>query len=425
MTAFDGRHASLGDAVVADPPIAGYAGTKGRSIVGRLVQPLVLSALNHWSTGRLTAHLPDGRTREWGPAGATPHATVWVEHERFFKEFVFRSDLGAGESYMNGDWRVDDLPTFLELIVRNQGVLTGDTWLTRLLNVPSDVVHRLRRNTRGGSRRNIRAHYDLSNDLFGLFLDQSMVYSSAMFAHPDERLEEAQLRKLRAMADRVGLRAGDHVLEIGCGWGAFAMLAAREYGCRVTGVTISAEQLELARARVAAAGLADRIEIRLCDYRDLQGRFDHIVSIEMLEAVGRAHWPDYFRACERVLAPGGRLALQVIAMPDPRFERYARHCDWIQKYIFPGGLLPSAGELCRAAAVPSLTIRHLEDIGPHYGPTLARWRRMFLDRIDDVRRLGFDERFIRMWDFYLGSCEAWFRTRAIGNLQVVFARIGE
>jgi len=321
---------------------------------------------------------------------------------------------------------VDDLPRFIGLALANQAALAMESPLTRLLNVPNDLRHRLRGNTRAGSRRNIHAHYDLSNELFALFLDPSMTYSSAVFASPGDTLAQAQQRKFARIADRLGIGPGDHVLEIGSGWGSLAIEAARTYGCRVTGITISQEQFDLATRRVREAGLSNRIEIRLCDYRDVRGRFDRIVSIEMLEAVGREHWAAFFEACDRALAPGGQVGIQTISMPDHRFDEYARHCDWIQKYVFPGGLLPSISEMCRAMGRrTALTIRHVDDIAPHYAETLARWRQTFFARLPEVRALGFDDRFVRMWDFYLASCEALFRTRSLGTLQLVLGRAGE
>jgi cyclopropane-fatty-acyl-phospholipid synthase len=351
---------------------------------------------------------------------------MWIHRERFFRELALRGDLGAGESYMAGDWRADDLAQFIGLVLLNQDAVTMESWVTRIANLRNDALHRLRRNTRSGSRRNIGAHYDLSNDLFALFLDPSMTYSSAVFEQDGEPLQRAQERKFARFGEWLGIGPGDHVLEIGCGWGACAIYLARTYGCRVTGITISREQLDLATRRVRDAGLSERVDLRLCDYRDLRGRFDRIVSIEMLEAVGREHWPAFFETCNAVLAPGGLIGVQTISMPDHRFEAYARHCDWIQKYIFPGGLLPSISELCRAMGQrTSFTIRRIDDVAPHYAETLHRWRHAFLERLADVRALGFDDRFIRMWDFYLASCEAAFRTRTLGDLQLVLGRAGE
>lgn len=398
-----------------------------RDLLGATLRPAVLRALRDWQAGRLTVHLPDGTVHAVGGADAEPHATLRVARDAFFADFVLRGDIGAGESYMAGDWSTDDLPTFIELALLNQqAVGRDDSWITALMNVPNDIAHWLRRNTRQGSRRNIQRHYDLSNDLFALFLDPSMTYSAAVFDSPGEDLTRAQERKFARFGEALRLGPADHVLEIGCGWGAFAVFAARTYGCRVTGITISREQFDLATSRVAAAGLGDRVDVRLCDYRDVTGAFDKIVSIEMLEAVGREHWPVFFAACDERLRPGGLVGIQTISMPDHRFEAYARHCDWIQKYIFPGGLLPSVSELCRAMAGRTrFTLRRVDDIAPHYATTLARWRSTFFSRVDDVRALGFDDRFIRMWDFYLATCEAAFRTRFLGTLQLVIGRAGE
>jgi cyclopropane-fatty-acyl-phospholipid synthase len=252
-----------------------------------------------------------------------------------------------------------------------------------------------------------------------------MTYSSALFEWHGQPLADAQRSKYRALAEKARLRPGEHVLEIGCGWGGFALFAAAEYGCRVTGITISRRQLRMARERVAAAGLRDRVEIRLQDYRDLAGRFDKVVSIEMFEALGQEHWPLFFGKLDEVLAPDGIVALQTISIPDHRFEEYTRHCDWIQKHIFPGGLLASVHHVTGAMIRSSrLNLHHLEDIGVHYALTLSRWRAAFLARVDDVRALGFDERFVRMWDYYLAVCEAMFETRRLGDLQLVFTRQG-
>lgn len=395
-------------------------------LIARLAKRSALRALPRLQSGRLTVHLPDGSTHSAGDPNASRHATLWIEDDAFFREYALRGDIGAGEAYMDGLWRADDLPAFLEIALLNEQAIPQTSWVTKLLNVPRDVQHLLRPNTRGGSRRNIRAHYDLSNELFGLFLDETMTYSAAVHADTSEPLEAAQRRKFDRLCDALGLGPDDHVLEIGCGWGGFALHAATTRGCRVTGITVSREQFEFAAARVAAQGLGARVDLRLCDYRDVTGQYSAIVSIEMLEAVGRAHWAQFFEVCDARLAPGGRMAIQTIAMPDHRFAEYARHADWIQTYIFPGGMLPSVGELCRAAAAATrLNIRWMDDIGPHYARTLAEWRRRFLDRLDEVHGLGFDERFVRMWDYYLSSCEAMFRTRVISNLHVTFGRTGD
>jgi cyclopropane-fatty-acyl-phospholipid synthase len=409
-------------ALASSPAPAGWLD----AALARLAEPRLAGSFRRWSAGSLTVRWADGRTGTFGAAGATPHVTLHVHHPALYRKFLLRGDLGAGESYMDGDWSVDDLPRFIDLVLRNPQCFALDSALSRAANVGNDLLHRARANTRAGSRRNIRAHYDLSNEFFALFLDESMTYSSAVFGDPRESLGEAQARKYRRLADAAGVRRGDRVLEIGCGWGAFALLLAREYGADVTAVTVSERQHELARARVAAAGLDDRIDIRLCDYRDVTGAYDRIVSVEMLEAVGREYWPSFFETCHRVLAPGGRVAVQTIAIGSHRFDEYAKHCDWIQKYIFPGGLLPSLLELTKAAARRTpLGIHALEDVGLHYARTLAEWRARFLARLDEVRALGFDDRFTRMWDYYLSSCEAAFATRTLSTYQLVLARDGE
>jgi cyclopropane-fatty-acyl-phospholipid synthase len=396
------------------------------ALVARFAVPRLLRTLHDsWGTGHLAVEMPDGRVHRFGPADSSRSARIRVKSPAFFRRLLLGGDMGVGESYVDGEWEADDLAAFLTLAAENEDELGIAGRLTRVLNLGHDVVHLLRRNTRRGSRRNIAAHYDLSNDFFALFLDETMTYSSALFEHEDQPLADAQRHKYRALADKAQLGPGDHVLEVGCGWGGFALLAAREYGCRVTGITVSARQHALARARIAEAGLEDRVEIRLQDYRDVAGTFDKIVSIEMFEALGREHWPVFFRKLDEVLAPRGLVALQAISLPDFRFEAYARHCDWIQRYIFPGSLLASLHHVTGAMSqVSRLGVHHLEDIGPHYALTLARWRETFRSRLEEVRALGFDDRFVRMWDYYLAACQAYFATRRLSDLQLVLTRPG-
>ncbi len=396
------------------------------ALIARLVVPRLLDTLHaSWSVGRLLVELPDARVQAFGPETAARRARIRIKSPAFFRRLLLGGDMGVGESYVEGQWEADDLPAFLTLAAENEDRLTVVTPLTKLLNVGHDVVHLLRRNTRRGSRKNIAAHYDLSNEFFALFLDETMTYSSALFEFEGQPLAEAQRNKYRSLAEKVQLSPGDHVLEVGCGWGGFALYAAREFGCRVTGITVSERQHSLARARVAEAGLGDRVEIRLQDYRDVTGTFEKIVSIEMFEALGREHWPVFFGKLNQVLAPDGLVALQAISLPDHRFEEYARHCDWIQRYIFPGSLLASLHHVTGAMSrVSRLGVHHLEDIGPHYALTLSRWRQAFLSKLDRVRALGFDDRFIRMWDFYLAACEAYFASRRLGDVQLVLTRPG-
>jgi cyclopropane-fatty-acyl-phospholipid synthase len=280
----------------------------------------------------------------------------------------------------------------------------------------------MERNTPVGARANIARHYDLSNDLFAAFLDETMTYSCAVF-EPGDSLADAQRRKYDAMCDLAGVGEHDHVLEIGTGWGGMAMHAAATRGCRVTSITISREQKQLAEQRVRAAGLERRVEILLCDYRQLYGRFDKIVSIEMFEAVGEEYWPEYFAVCDRLLAPGGRMALQTITMPDARYRASRRSYTWVHKYIFPGGLIPSERAIARALERGSrLRVSSATEIGHHYPATLRAWRERFLARYEEVRGLGFDETFRRTWEFYLAYCEAGFRHGAIGDVQLVLER---
>jgi cyclopropane-fatty-acyl-phospholipid synthase len=346
---------------------------------------------------------------------------VVTRPEEFFLRLGRDQLIGFGESYLTGAWDAEDLTGFLTGLASHVADLVPQP-LQRLRSLVFRGTPTAHRPSQDHTRELIAHHYDLSNDLFRLFLDESMTYSCALWQQGDT-LEQAQERKLRAICGKLRLHPGDHVLEIGCGWGSFALMAAGEYGARVVGVTLSQQQLELARERVAAAGLADRVEIRLQDYRTVEGRFSKIASIEMLEAIGYAQYPTFFAACDRLLAPGGLAAIQVIGMPDQRFERYRRKEDWIQRYIFPGSLLPSLEALQTAMSRASgLMVVGLDEIGPHYAETLKAWRERFLASLPEVRALGFDDRFVRIWDFYLASCEALFRTRAIRDMQLVLGR---
>ena len=409
---------------------ANRAEPSAASVADRMMAPVarrrLLASLAALQVGRLTVHLPDTSIVEAGDPDSDLHATMWITRDAFFRKFALGGDLGAGESYMDGDWRTDDLCRFVELILRNQAYLPLDSWLSRVLNLPSDWLHVRRRNSRRGSRRNIGAHYDLSNELFATFLDPSMAYSSAVFHSGDESLADAQRQKFERWCEALRIGPLDHVLEIGSGWGGFAMHAARTRGCRVTGITVSAEQLALSRQRVATAGLADRVSFEFCDYRDVRGQYSRVVSIEMIEAVGEHYWPSYFKKIDEVLAPGGLAGIQSITMVDHRFDDYRKHCDWIQTYIFPGGLLPSIREVASVcAAGTQLGVIALEDRALDYARTLLAWRREFFARLDRVRELGFDDRFIRMWEYYLATCEAAFRTRNLGLVHFVLARAGD
>ncbi len=332
-------------------------------------------------------------------------------------------ETGAGEAYMDGHWSSPDMPRLLRLAALNREALALSAgWWRVPLQVPRTIAHRLRRNSVDQSRRNIAAHYDLGNDFYRLFLDETMTYSCAVFASPDQSLADAQRNKYRVMAERAGLAAGMHVLEIGTGWGGFALYAAGELGCRVTTITISNAQRDLAMARVRAAGLEDRVRVELRDYREVDGTYDAVVSIEMLEAVGAEYFETFFEACDRALAPGGKMSLQVITFPDVAYEPQRRGANWIQTYIFPGGLLPSLAVIERATRRTNLLITSSQDIGAHYVRTLAAWRSGFLAELDAVRSQGFDERFIRMWEYYLALSEAGFATGLCQDQQIVLEK---
>jgi cyclopropane-fatty-acyl-phospholipid synthase len=324
---------------------------------------------------------------------------------------------------MDGLWSSPDLPALLRVAALNREALSlPKGWWRLPMQLQKTIAHRTRRNTIAGSRRNIEAHYDLGNDFYRLFLDETLTYSSAVFTSPDQSLADAQRTKYRVIAERAGLRGGEHVLEIGSGWGGFALYAAGELGCRVTSITVSPEQHRLANRRVRDAGLADRVRIELRDYREIEGTYDAIVSIEMLEAVGAEYFTTFFEACDRALRPGGRMSLQVITFPDVSYEPQRRGANWIQTYIFPGGLLPSLAEIERSLHGTQLLVRRADDIAASYVRTLQAWRTAFLARLDDVRALGFDERFIRMWDYYLAISEAGFDTGVCQDYQILLEK---
>ena len=367
--------------------------------------------------GTLALRLPDGSERCFGDG---PEVSMRIDNWRLLDRIARSPKLALGESYQGGEWRSDDLVPLLELLLRNAGPgAERHTWWRRFAEA------RPRVNRRTGllaARRNIARHYDLGNDLFRLFLDETMTYSCALFAHEGESLEDAQRRKLRTICEKLELGPDDHVLEIGCGWGSFALVAAGEYGARVTAATISRAQAELARSRIAEAGLESRVKVVERDFRELSGTYTAIASIEMLEAVGEKLWPAFFAQCDRLLAPDGRACIQTIVVPDERFARYRSSPDWIERHIFPGCLIPSRAALHEALRPTRLRAGDEEEIGRNYARTLRAWRDRFHAGLTDVRALGYDERFIRTWDFYLASCEALFSTETMRDAQLVLAR---
>ena len=356
----------------------------------------------------------------------TLRATVWVNDPAFYRSVAANGSVGAGEAFMDGLWQCDDLVALMRMLVRNRDLLDAmERGPARLAGMVMRAWHALRRNTRGGSRKNIAAHYDLGNEFFSLFLDDNLMYSSAIYAGESDTLEQASTRKLDRICRKLDLRASDRVVEIGTGWGGFALHAAKNFGCHVTTTTISREQYDLARRRVQESGLGERVSVLLEDYRDLQGRFDKLVSIEMVEAIGHHYLRDYFGKVSTLLAPEGMALIQAITIEDHRYEQALRAVDFIKRYIFPGSFIPSVSAMTSAMAQSSdLKLFHCEDIGPSYALTLAAWRERFHRRIAEVRALGYDERFARMWDFYLAYCESGFRERSTGDVQMLLVKPG-
>ena len=354
-------------------------------------------------------------------------ATIRVHDSRFYSDLALGGNVGAGEAYMAGSWTTDDLTSLVQIMIRNRDVTEGiDGGLARLAAPVRRFAHYLNRNTRTGSRRNIAAHYDLGNEFFELILDRElMMYSCAIFERPDATLEEASAAKVDRICRKLDLGPHDHVIEIGTGWGGFAIHAAKNYGCRVTTTTISRAQHDYAVKRIAAAGLSDRITVLLEDYRDLTGKFDKAVSIEMIEAVGHQFLDSYFRKCGELLKPDGMMLLQAITITDREYDGALKRVDFIKKYIFPGSFIPSVTALCDSITRSSdLRLFHLEDITPNYAETLKAWRLRLFQHLDSVRALGYPEEFIRMWEFYLCYCEGGFRERYIGDVQMLLTKPG-
>ncbi len=357
--------------------------------------------------GRLSVRLPDGRTLTAAGAAPGPEATVILQRWRPLRRLLIEGDIGFAEAYVDGDWTTPDLAALLEVGARNQNAIGFDAgFAVRLLR---RLAHRRRDNTRSGSRRNVRAHYDIGNEFYREWLDSGMTYSSALYTRNDESLEDAQVAKLDAMIAALSLAGGEQVLEIGCGWGSLAeRLAAR--GASVTGLTLSPAQRAYATARMAASGFAAGVELRLQDYRDVTGRFDRIVSVEMLEAVGEAYWPTFFRRLAMCLVPDGIGVLQFISIAEDRFDAYRAGVDFIQAHIFPGGLLPTVTAMQREAERAGLVLETVTQFAASYAATLAEWRRRFHAAWPRIAARGFDERFRRKWEYYLAYCEAGFRS---------------
>lgn len=393
--------------------------------IDRILRRQLIARLANLAHGRLVLRDALGTCELGNPAATNLVVHVDVLDSAFYRAVAAQGSVGAGEAYMDGLWRCDDLVALVRLLVRNRDLLDGmESGLARLGGFALRGWHALNRNTRTGSRRNIAAHYDLGNEFFKLFLSRDLMYSSAYWAAGDD-LESASTRKLELICRKLDLKPSDHVIEIGTGWGGFALHAAKHYGCRVTTTTISREQHALASERIAQAGLGDRVTLLLDDYRDLEGQYDKLVSIEMIEAIGAGYMDDYFAQVGKLLKPDGLALIQAITIEDHRYAQALKAVDFIKRFVFPGCFIPSIQAMLSAKARASdLALVAQEDFGGSYARTLQAWRERFMARLPDVRAQGFDERFIRMWEFYLAYCEGGFCERSIGVSHLVLAKPG-
>lgn len=382
----------------------------------------VLKAASKLGFGQLSVRLPDGRELVFQGEKDGTTASITIRSYKFAWPIALNGSIGAAEAFLSGYWESDDIVGVLELFAENRSVFTGALNGLSLPLLIERAGHLLRRNSRAGSKKNIHYHYDLGNNFYKRWLDPTMTYSSARFQNPGEDLSAAQHNKYRSLAENMELGPDHSVLEIGCGWGGFAEYAASEIGCNVTALTISKEQLDFARKRIFEKGLNEKVEVRYQDYRDVDEKFDRIASIEMFEAVGEQYWPAYFAKVRDALRPGGQAGLQIITIDDNSFETYRRGVDFIQRYIFPGGMLPSPSALKTQVTEAGLSWKTSTEFGLDYAETLARWRDRFLDAWPEIRELGFDERFRRMWEYYLAYCEAGFRSGNVDVTQLTLSR---
>lgn len=402
--------------VTAERPDIAARTPRGFSLLLRLLA-------SNWTFGRLTVVLPNGEIHRLEGTQPGPTATFDIKDYRFARRVLASGDIGFAEGYMAGEWESPQLAALLESFAHNYDHIRRLVDGNPLMRAVNWLSHRMNRNSRSGSRKNIHAHYDLGNAFYASWLDPTMTYSSARFTRPGMALDAAQREKYASLARLMALDSGQSVLEIGCGWGGFAEFAAKEIGARVTGITISREQYDFARQRMFNAGLTEQVDIQLIDYRDVEGRFDRVASIEMFEAVGQEYWPAYFGKIHDVLEPGGRAGLQIITIDDALFGGYNKRTDFIQKYIFPGGMLPSEESLKPVIVRADLDWREVERFGQDYADTLKLWDERFQAAWDDIRRMGgFDERFRRLWRFYLAYCEAGFRSARTDVIQLVLTR---
>lgn len=394
------------------------------NVVQNICKTIIFQLLQKIRVGQLTIWLTDGQEIHFGDRDSSLSADMTISDYRFFSDVVFRGEVGLGESFMQGMWNTKDIAGLFRIFIRNRHSLKeGYPVAAWLCSWTIRILDNARKNTQIGSRKNIEQHYDLSNEFFQKFLDPSMLYSCGIYSSEKDSCEAAQKNKINSIIQKAQIKVTDHVLEIGCGWCGFAVEAVKQTQCRLTGITVSRAQYELALNRIKSEGLEKNIELRLQDYREIKGLYDKIVSIEMLEAVGHRYFGKFFQCCDSLLKPGGLLVIQVITIPDQRYKEYRRERDWIQKYIFPGGLLPSVTVLCEAATkYSSFIMENLKDIGTNYAATLKDWREKYLSNIESISAMGFNNVFQRKWEYYLAICEAGFAERVLGDIQVVFRK---
>jgi cyclopropane-fatty-acyl-phospholipid synthase len=375
-------------------------------------------------TGCLSLHLPDGGIRVFGRVESGLKANIRINTYRFFPRLVFGGDVGFGEAYMAGEWDSNDITRLITLFIENRKAVSRGRFKTAFLSRAVNYINCVQgKNTLDKAREKIQIHYDIGNDFFRQFLDKSMTYSCGLFLTPQDTLAEAQKNKIDAVINKARIKATDHVLEIGCGWGSFSIEAAKQTGCRVTAITVSQAQFHFARDRVKREHLQDHIDILLCDYRQVSGRFDKIVSIEMLEAVGHEYFGTFFQCCNRLLKPDGLVVLQAITCPDQDYDAARKRCGWVLKHIFPGGVLPSLTTLCQAMTSDSdFVVENVENIGVHYARTLKEWRNRFLAALPEISKMGFDRQFLNKWIYFFSYCEAGFAARQLNVLQIILTR---
>ena len=395
------------------------------TFIDRLSRKLFFALMKDFKIGKLTL-IEKNQQYVFGQSSKSLslETTIHVHHPRFYTSTVFGGSIGSAEAYMAGFWSTPHLTHVIRLVILNRQMMEkmdkGWSWLSDPVHI---LYHTFRRNTLKGSKENIVAHYDLGNDFYKLFLDDTLTYSCGIFRHENSTLKDASIEKYDLICQKLQLNSDDYVIEIGGGWGGFSIHAAKHYGCHVTTTTISNEQYALAQKRIAASGLSHRIRLLHKDYRQLNGKFDKLVSIEMIEAVGHQYLDTFFRVCSRLLKENGMMLLQAITIVDQVFDAHKRSVDFIKRYIFPGSCIPSIHAMTSSIARKTdLKLFHLDDITPHYVRTLAQWRKRFLDHIDDVRKMGFSEAFIRMWEYYLCYCEGGFLERYIGNVQILLTK---